>query len=117
VGWSDRTCAILLFGSAILPLIGIVAGIIAILGERTRRQGKLFLALSVGFAVMYIVATPVGGILFGLFWAILLVLLPRRKCQVCGLLLPRFASNRGGWANKTCPNCLTEVNPRGEPVK
>jgi predicted nucleic acid-binding Zn ribbon protein len=118
--WSDSAMNVLLFGTGLLPIIGIVAGLIGICKPAARAQGIALLGFGIGTAIMFGVATPVGGLIFGLGMASLLVFMPKKKCPDCGTDLPKFRlpqknqALRGGWI---CPNCNCQVDRKGNRVK
>jgi hypothetical protein len=118
--WSDNVMNVLLFGTGLLPIIGIVAGLIGIFKPAVKAQGIILLAFGIGTAVMFGLATPVGGLIFGLGFACVLVFMPQKSCPDCGTALPKFRMPqkgqvlRGGWI---CPNCGCEIDRKGNKIK
>jgi hypothetical protein len=117
--WPDGIINLLLFLSGILPIIGIIAGLVGIFRPSVRPQGVALLMAGIATAVMYVLATPVGGIIFGVGFALLLILMPQKNCPDCGTALPKFRAPqqnvlRGGWI---CPNCQSEIDRKGNLTK
>jgi len=105
-GWSDQTMLILIYANAFIPLIGLIAGLIALVTPENRKKGRLLLALGIGGFVMYAIGTPIGGILFGLVMATFVLLASKKRCQRCGALLPRFPGPDG----RVCGTCQAGVS-------
>lgn len=115
--WPLSTITTILFATTLLPPIGMVAGLIALMKAKTRHLGVWLLSLSIIFLVTWFVFTPIGGILFCLVFTSIVVFSRPPQCGNCGQQLPkyrtqfsfRYAMSGGG----ICPYCESKVDRKG----
>jgi Uncharacterised protein family UPF0547 len=111
-GWSDNLITFLLFGSALLPIIGIVAGIIGLFKSETRKQGVSILVFGIAVTGAAITMTPIGGVIFGLVFATIGLLTGRAKSTGVYARAGAPGNPQTGVqpANaKTCPKCAETI--------
>jgi DNA-directed RNA polymerase subunit RPC12/RpoP len=116
--WSLSTIAVILFATTLLPPIGFVVGLIALMKAKTRIIGVMFLGISIVYFITWIPFTPIGGILFCLVFTCIIVFSRPPKCENCGQTIPKvrttFPSLRQALlGGGVCPNCGTEVDRKG----
>jgi uncharacterized paraquat-inducible protein A len=108
--WSSSKITFLLFSTAIIPLVGIVAGIVGLFNAPTRKIGRFFLFISLGYAVFYIIATPIGGIFFGLLMSTIIFLAGKKNQK--GIYAPAYQEAESlsqSDATKKCPYCAETI--------
>jgi hypothetical protein len=115
---SMSTIAVLLFATTLLPPIGIVAGLIALMKSKTRIMGVMFLGISIVYFITWIPFTPIGGILFCLVFTCIIVFSRPPTCENCGQTLPKVRTTfpnlrQALLGGGVCPNCGTEVDRKG----
>jgi DNA-directed RNA polymerase subunit RPC12/RpoP len=117
VPWSVSTVITVLYATAVLPPIGMVVGLFALVKSDTRRLGLWLLAMSVAYLLTWLVFTPIGGILFCLIFTSIVTLSKPPKCGRCGQPLPKFRmatnSRQALFGGATCPYCGAEVDRKG----
>lgn len=110
-GWSDNVVTFLLFGSALLPIVGIVAGIVGLFKAETRRQGISILVFGVAVTGAAVVMTPIGGVIFGLVFATIGFITGKGKAT--GIYARTTASSRdakqASFVTKVCPQCAETI--------
>lgn len=116
--WSLSTITVILFATTLLPPIGFVVGLIALMKAKTRIIGVMFLGISIVYIITWIPFTPIGGILFCLVFTCIIVFSRPPKCENCGQTIPKvrttFPSLRQALlGGGVCPNCGTEVDRKG----
>lgn len=104
-GWSDSAITFLLFSTAIIPLIGLVAGIIALFKNATVKYGRAFIVISLAYAVMFMVSTPIGGIIFGLIFSSIIFFTGRGKQK--GIYSWKVIDVSS--ITKKCPHCAEQI--------
>ena len=114
-GWSLKTVAFLLYGSAILPPIGWIAGIVGLFKAETRTEALNILVFSIFVAGSWATLTPIVGIFVGLVCATIGVVSGQRKAKRVGAGTIAQAPTAGApsstapSATKACPKCAETI--------
>jgi hypothetical protein len=108
--WKDGTITFLLFSSALISLIGIIAGVIGLFKESTKKVGLYILLLSLGYTAVNIIITPIGGVFFDLFISTLIYITSKKKHKgiySMGVQKAQFLPSLE--ATKKCPYCAEMI--------
>ncbi len=114
--WNDKIMSGVWIASMIIPLIGIIVGIITSI-IKNKRQGLSLIIISICFTILNIIIPVFGSAFLGIFMLVIVWKKPNPICPCCEKIFPRFTGKlknkflKGGWI---CPECGCNIDRNGK---